>query len=80
MASPALYGNVSIVFTSHSFYIPTSSTLYYYYKNNFDDSEIELMISVLEAHNYLSAEDISGLVTKLAVLSHGLSDFKKRHM
>lgn len=53
-----------------------SSTLYYYYKNNFDDSEIELMISALEAHNYLSAEDISGLVTKLAGLSHGLSDFK----
>lgn len=53
-----------------------SPTLYYYYKNAFDDSEIELMISALEAHNYLSAEDIADLVTKLAGLSHGLSELK----
>ena len=53
-------------------------TLYYYYQNAFEDSEIELMISALEAHNYLSAEDIAGLVARLANLSHGLSEFKRK--
>ena len=55
-----------------------SPTLYYYYKSAFDDSEIELMISALEAHNYLSAEDVAGLVAKLAGLSHELSGHKNK--
>ena len=46
-----------------------SKTQYFYYKSIFDDSEISLLIHSLEACNYLSANDIAGLVVKLSNLN-----------
>ncbi len=55
-------------------------TGYYYYKSAFDKSEITMLIDSLEAHNYFSAEDISGLVSKIADLSpFALKRFKSRN-
>lgn len=42
---------------------------YYYYKNIFDDKEMNLMMQSLESYNYLSSEDISELVLKLNCLN-----------
>ncbi len=49
-----------------------SATKYYYYQSIFEDSEISMLMDSLEAHNYLSAVDISELVIKLSSLAPGL--------
>ena len=45
------------------------STQYYYYKNIFDHSEVNLLIQSLQSFNYLSSRDISTLILKLQNLN-----------
>ena len=55
-------------------------TQYYYYKSLFDDSEVSLLIHSLEAFNYISAKDITSLVTKLANLNpHSMKRYQNKN-
>ena len=60
-------------------HISPKETKYYYLNSLFDKSEISMLIDSLEAHNYLSAEDISGLMLKIAGLSPlGMESYQQK--
>ena len=61
-------------------HISPKETKYYYLNSLFDKSEISMLIDSLEAHNYLSAQDISDLILKIVGLSPlGMESYQKKN-